>query len=105
LKRDKSIRKGNTIAILQSDELKAKLESIEEGVKSSQKGLDALQKDYEIAKVSIPLSIEKAKRVVDIAIAQKEQLLRSIDNLNLVITQDKRDFERLQGIIMARPVF
>ncbi|MDL1958440.1 MAG: HlyD family secretion protein [Deltaproteobacteria bacterium] len=93
-----SVRKGNTIAILQSDELEAKLESIEEGVKSSQKGLEALQKDYEIAKVSIPLSIEKAKKGVDIAIAQKEQLLRSIDNLNLVITQDKKDFARAKRL-------
>ena len=93
-----SVHKGNTIAILQSDELKAKLESIEEGVQSSQKGLEALQKDYEIAKVSIPLAIEKAKRGIDIAIAQKEQLLRSIDNLNLVITQDKRDFARAKRL-------
>ncbi len=93
-----SIHKGNTIAIFQSDEFKAKLESIEEGVKSSQKGLEALQKDYEIAKVSIPLAIEKAKKGIDIAIAQKEQLLRSIDNLNLVITQDKRDFARAKRL-------
>jgi len=93
-----SVHKGNTIAILQSDELEAKLESIEEGVQSSKKGLDALQKDYEIAKVSIPLLIEKAKRGVDIAIAQKEQLLRSIDNLNLIIIQDKRDFARAKRL-------
>jgi len=93
-----SVHKGNTIAILQSDELKAKLESMEEGVRSSQKGLEALQKDYEIAKVSIPLAIEKAKSGVDIAIAQKEQLLRSIDNLNLVIIQDKRDFARAKRL-------
>ncbi len=93
-----SVHKGNTIAILQSDELEAKLESIEEGVQSSQKGLEALQKDYEIAKVSIPLAIEKAKKGIDIAIAQKEQLLRSIDNLNLVITQDKRDFARAKRL-------
>ncbi|MCD6197140.1 MAG: HlyD family efflux transporter periplasmic adaptor subunit [Deltaproteobacteria bacterium] len=93
-----SVHKGNTIAILQSDELKAKLESLEEGVRSSQKGLEALQKDYEIAKVSIPLAIEKAKSGVDIAIAQKEQLLRSIDNLNLVIIQDKRDFARAKRL-------
>ncbi|MCK4604695.1 MAG: biotin/lipoyl-binding protein, partial [Deltaproteobacteria bacterium] len=92
------VHKGNTIAILQSDELKAKLESIEEGVQSSKKGLEALQKDYEIAKISIPLSIEKAKMGVDIAIAQKEQLLRSIDNLNLVITQDKKDFARAKRL-------
>jgi len=92
------VHKGNTIAILQSDELKAKLESIEEGVQSSKKGLEALQKDYEIAKISIPLSIEKAKNGVDIAIAQKEQLLRSIDNLNLVITQDKKDFARAKRL-------
>jgi HlyD family secretion protein len=93
-----SVHKGNTIAILQSDELEAKLESIEEGIQSSKKGLEALQKDYEIAKVSIPLSIEKAKRGVDIAIAQKERLLRSIDNLNLVITQDKKDFARAKRL-------
>jgi len=93
-----SVHKGNTIAILQSDELKAKLESMEEGVRSSKKGLEALQKDYEIAKVSIPLAIEKAKSGVDIAIAQKEQLLRSIDNLNLVITQDKKDFARAKRL-------
>ncbi len=92
------VHKGNTIAILQSDELEAKLESIEEGVQSSKNGLEALQKEYEIAKVSIPLSIEKAKMGVDIAIAQKEQLLRSIDNLNLVITQDKRDFARAKRL-------
>ena len=93
-----SIHKGNTIAILQSDELEAKLESIENGVQSSQKGLEALQKDYEIAKISIPLAIEKARTGVDIAIAQKEQLLRSIDNLNLVIIQDKRDFARAKRL-------
>ncbi|MBW2350652.1 MAG: HlyD family efflux transporter periplasmic adaptor subunit [Deltaproteobacteria bacterium] len=93
-----SIHKGNTIAILQSDELEAKLESIEKGVQSSQKGLEALQKDYEIAEISIPLAIEKARTGVDIAIAQKEQLLRSIDNLNLVIIQNKRDFARAKRL-------
>jgi HlyD family secretion protein len=93
-----SVHKGNTIAILQSDELKAKLESIDGGIKSSRKRLEALQKDYEIAKVSIPLAIEKAKTGVDIAIAQKEQLLRSIDNLNLVITQDKKDLARAKRL-------
>ncbi|MEA3386523.1 MAG: HlyD family efflux transporter periplasmic adaptor subunit [Thermodesulfobacteriota bacterium] len=93
-----SVNKGNIIAIFQSDELEAKLESIEGGVQSSQKGLDALQKDYEIAQISIPLTIEKAKKGVDIAIAQKKQLLRSIDNLNLVIIQDKRDFERAKRL-------
>ncbi|MEA1868001.1 MAG: HlyD family efflux transporter periplasmic adaptor subunit [Thermodesulfobacteriota bacterium] len=93
-----SIHKGNTIAIFQSDELEAKLESMEKGVQSSKNGLDALQKDYEIAKVSIPLTIEKSKKGVDIAIAQKEQLLRSIDNLNLVITQDKKDFARAKRL-------
>lgn len=93
-----SVHKGNIIAILQSDELEAKLASIEEGIQSSKKGLEALQKDYEIAKVLIPLTIEKAKRGVDIAIAQKEQLLRSIDNLNLVIIQDKRDFARAKRL-------
>ena len=93
-----SIHKGNTIAILQSDELEAKLESIEEGVQSSKKGLEALQKDYEIAKISIPLAIEKARKGVDIAIAQKEQLLRSIDNLNLLIIQDKRDYARAKSL-------
>jgi HlyD family secretion protein len=92
------VHKGKTIAVLQSDELEAKLESVEEGIKSSKKGLEALQKDYEIAKTSIPLTIKKARIGIGIAIAQKEQLLRSIDNLNLVIAQDKRDFVRAKRL-------
>ena len=93
-----SIQKNDTIAIFKSEEFEAKQKSMEETVQSSKKNIKALQKEYEIARVSIPLSLEKSKTGLEIANAQKEGLLRLVENLKLVIAQDKKDYARTREL-------
>ncbi len=94
----RSVQKDDTIAILSSDEFEAKLKSIEGTFQSSRHSVIALQKEYEIASVLIPLSIEKARKGVNIAVAGKASLLRSIDNLKLLIIQDEKDYARTREL-------
>jgi len=92
------VKKGEIIAVLNSDELKARLRSLEETVQASLNNFKALQKEYKIAEISIPLSVESAQSAVKIVFAQKEELLHSIENLNFTIEQKTRDYARTKTL-------
>ncbi len=89
-----SIKTGDKVAVLQSDEYEAQLRSLEDGINSAKDSLNALMQESSIAKTSIPLEIEKAKKAVEIAIAQKKQLQDSLSSLHDQLKQDETDFSR-----------
>jgi len=90
----KVVKKGEVVAVLSSDEYKAKLQALKESVKSAKNGLIAMNNEYDIAKESIPLEIKRAKYAVEISKAQKDELDNSIATLENLVAQDKRDYDR-----------
>lgn len=88
------IKKGDKIAVLQSDEDRAQLSSLEQNVASAQSSLVALEKNSKITKESIPLEIQKAKDTLSIAVAQQKELQDSLGTLKAQMEQDARDLAR-----------
>lgn len=89
-----SIKTGDKVAVLQSDEYEAQLRSLEEGINSAKDSLNALMQENAIAKTSIPLEIQKAQKTVEIAVAQKKEIADSLSSLEQQLKQDKTDFGR-----------
>ncbi|WP_345993720.1 HlyD family efflux transporter periplasmic adaptor subunit [Sulfurimonas sp. HSL-1716] len=89
-----SIKTGDKVATLQSDEYEAQLRSLNDGINSAKEGLKALEQENLIAKESVPLEIKKAKKAVDIAVAQKKELEDSLSSLHQQLKQDEVDFGR-----------
>ncbi|MBU0632334.1 HlyD family secretion protein [bacterium] len=89
-----SIKTGDKVATLQSDEYEAQLHSLEDGINSAKDSLDALIQESSIARTSIPLEIQKAKKAVEIAVAQKKEIADSLSSLEQQLKQDKTDFSR-----------
>lgn len=91
-----SVKYGDRIAVLKSDEYQAKLRASNENIGASEEALVALRQEYMIAKESIPLEIKKARQKVEIALAQQNELNDSIESLKVIVGQDRRDYERTQ---------
>ena len=89
-----SIKIGDKIATLQSDEYEAESRSLDEGINSAMDSLKALTQESLIAKESIPLEIQKAKKAVQIAVAQKQEIADSLSSLEQQYKQDEVDFGR-----------
>ena len=88
------IKKGDKIAVLQSDEDMAQLHSLEQNIASADSSLKALEQNSKIAKESIPLEIQKAKDTFAIATAQHQELQDSLGTLKAQMEQDARDLAR-----------
>jgi HlyD family secretion protein len=93
-----SLKRGDTLAVLQSDEYKAKLRALNKAIAAAKDGLIAIEQEYLITKESIPLEVKKAKQAVEIAEAQKEELVNSISSLKALVSQDQRDYDRIQAL-------
>ena len=98
------VKKGDIIALIKSEEFEAKLTGIEQTVQSSLNRTKALYKEYDIARLSIPLMVEKAEKSLDISLAQKEELLSLIDNQRLVVEQDQRDYNRAKELLGTKVI-
>ena len=96
------VKKGDIIALIKSEEFEAKLLGIDQTVQSSLNRIKALYKEYDLARLSIPLMVEKAEKSLDISLAQKEELLCLIDNQRLVVEQDKRDYNRVKKLFKTK---
>ena len=92
------IKKGETIAILQSEEYKAKLDALEKNIQAASKALEAQEQEYLMAKESLPLNVKNALNAIDIAKSQKESLKDSINTLKAVVAQNKRDLARVESL-------
>ncbi len=88
------IKIDEVIAVIKSDEYKDKIRALNESIKSALHNFKAMQYELDIAKVDIPLNIKKSQKAVEIAKAQKKELLASIKSLISLVVQDTRDFMR-----------
>ena len=93
-----SIKRGDAVAVLQSDEFKAKLRAMNKTIAAANEGLVAMEQEYQITKKSIPLEIRKAKQAVEIAQAQKKELQNNVLILEALVSQDQRDYDRIQAL-------
>ncbi len=94
----KAVSRAETLAVLQSGEFRAKLRAIEAGIAAAKAELAAQKKVYEIARVSIPIEIKKAKNALAVARTGKKELDNTIATLETVVAQDRRDFNRTQTL-------
>ena len=92
------IKKGETIAVLQSEEYKAKLDALKQNIQAAKKALDAQEQEYLMAKESLPLNVKNALDGIDIAKSQQKSLQDSINTLEAVVDQNKRDLVRVESL-------
>lgn len=91
-----SVKKGDVLARLKSEEMEARLEQAAAHALAVQKELNAAQKEFEILKKSLPNSVEKSYQALKIARAQIAELTSSIESLELILTQDEKDYLRFK---------
>lgn len=92
------IKKGEIITVLQSDEYVVKIDALNQNIQAAQKALSATTQEYLIAKESLPLSVKNAFEGIEIAKSQKKSLQDSINSLEAVVEQNKRDLERVKSL-------
>lgn len=92
------IKKGEMIAILQSKEYRAKLDALDKNIEAAIKALNARTQEYLIAKESLPLSVKNAFDGLEIAKSQKASLQDSINSLEDVVEQNRRDLKRVKTL-------
>ena len=92
------IKKSEIITVLQSDEYIAKIDALNQNIQAAQKALSATTQEYLIAKESLPLSVKNAFEGMEIAKSQKKSLQDSINSLEAVVEQNKRDLQRVKSL-------
>ncbi len=97
-----AIKKGQVIAVLKSDEFKARLSrmSAEESAKRDE--LSAKRTELEISKKSIPLLLKKADAALRSAKSKEAQLKAEISAVKEVVKQDGRDYNRTRDLYEKR---
>jgi HlyD family secretion protein len=96
------VKKGETIAILQSDEYRAKLEALDRNIDALKDKLTALQERYGMVKTASTLGVDKAQKAVSIAMARIKELDQKLLSLQNTVRQDKRDYERIHILFKKR---
>ena len=86
------VKKGEVIAVLDSEEYKKKLEAINNQIKAKENELN-----FTTAKIND--TIKKAKKGVEAKQKELNALTAQIDSLKLVIAQDKRDEKRIRKLV------
>ena len=92
------IKEGEIIAVLQSEEYVAKLDALSKNIESAKKTLSATTQEYLMAKESLPLNVKNASQGIEIAKLQKKSLQDSINTLESVVEQNKRDLKRVKTL-------
>lgn len=92
------IRKGDEIAVLQSEEYIAKMDALNKNIQAAKKTLSATTQEYLIAKESLPLNVKNAFVGIEITKSQKKSLDDSINSLEAVVEQNKRDLQRIKSL-------
>ncbi len=92
------ISQGDIVAILRSREYVKKIEALSAEVDAANDNLKAMLNEFHILEVSVPLEINKAHKAVEIAQAQKKELLSSLRSLQAVVQQSKKDLQRTQTL-------
>jgi HlyD family secretion protein len=92
------IKKDDEIAVLQSEEYIAKIDALNKNIQAAKKTLSASTQEYLIAKESLPLNVKNAFVGIEIAKSQKKSLDDSINSLEAVVEQNKRDLQRIKSL-------
>lgn len=93
-----SVTKGQSIAVLASAEYDAQKAQIQAQIQARAQELSAKETEFEIASKTIPETLYKAKANLSIRAHQREELDRSIASQNSLLSQDKRDLERMKNL-------
>ncbi len=97
-----AIKRGQVIAVLKSDELKARLTRIGAEEQAKRDELSAKRTELEISKKSTPLLLEKANAALRGAESKKAQLKAEIAALKEAVEQDIRDYNRTRDLYEKR---
>ncbi len=92
------IHKGDTLAQLQSDEYKAKLDGLQEGIKAAKHALKAMQEELTLTKQIVLISIKKTKTAVSVTKLQKQGVKNSINTLQALVAQNTKDYKRAKTL-------
>ena len=93
-----SVTKGQSIAVLASAEYDAQKAQIQAQIQARSQELSAKETEFEIASKTIPETLYKAKANLSIRAHQREELDRSIASQNSILSQDKRDLDRMKNL-------
>ncbi|MCJ7765917.1 MAG: HlyD family efflux transporter periplasmic adaptor subunit [Thiovulaceae bacterium] len=91
-----SVKKGDLIARLKSDEIQARVEQATAQVQALQKQLNANRKELQMLEQTLPNSVKKAYKAFTIAQAQIADLAASVESLELTVRQDEKDYRRFK---------
>jgi HlyD family secretion protein len=93
-----NVKKGQILAILDSREYKEELKAVEFQINSSKGELNALKQQLEIAKVSLPAEVKKAKDYLESLKNELNTLDRKIEAQTEVVKEKKRVFQRVDKL-------
>ena len=99
-----AVQKGMVIAILKSAEQQAQKTQIEAQIRAQKEMFKAKKVEFEIAKKTIPLGLEKAKNQLTANQSQFKELLKNIEVQKRVYEQAKRDFDRSKTLYKTRAI-
>jgi HlyD family secretion protein len=92
------IQQNEVVAILTSEEYEKKLDVVTQSINGAKNSLKAMQEELLLMQGTIPLSIEKAKKAIEVSKAHEAQLKNSIESLKAVVLQSRRDYERVEKL-------
>jgi len=92
------IKKNDLIAILSSKEYEAKKEGLNALIEAKTKEIKAKEIELEITKDSLPQNVKKALEDVKAKEAAINELNKNIDTLKDIVSQDKKDLNRLKAL-------
>ena len=98
------VEKDELIARLKSDELDAKIESLDSRIRAETKSITVIENNLKIARVILPSAVKSARASHAISKAQKDELFNQIMELKLVIKQDQRDYNRTEELFRGKVI-
>ena len=93
-----NIKKGDLLAILGSKEYEEKKRALEATIKAKNKEIDAKEVELDILEETLPENVKKALEDIGAKEAAINELQKSIETLEKVVSQDKRDLKRLKDL-------
>ncbi len=93
-----SVHRGQTIAILESEEYSAQLESVEAQIKAKEKELKVKKIQLVITKETLPEDVKKAVQSINVLKAMLKEIEKSIDTMLKVVNQDEKDYKRIKNL-------
>ena len=99
------VKKGDVVAVLSSEELKARFDAISQGIEAALKNKDAAVESIKALEYNVSISEESLPRVVKSrqkAVQQAESAIKALhasrEALELKLEQSKRDYERVKSL-------